>query len=184
MLKHEIDRLFTAKVAEYLSNGYWLNPDTMGGSQGEIAKVDLSNGKEVIRILLNRQDAFMEGTQVSLKVGRNTDKLSGSMFDTIWHEHLEILEERTFCEVSRNFYVDPEEYPAIRDKRFARYMNRQAVPADLGEKAKEIVLPFVRRQSKCRRAKLSDIENVRKSVNRGGKTVYTVQVKGRTYLIH
>ena len=184
MFKHEIDRLFTEKVAEYLSKGYWLNPDTMGGSQGEIAKVDLNNGQEIIRVLLDRKTTFMDGTQVSLKVGRNTDKLYGSTFDTIWHEHLEILEERTFCEVARNFYVTPDEYPAIREKRFARYAQRQPTPVDLGEKAKEIVLPFVRRQSKCKRAKLSDIENVRKSVNRGGKTVYTAQVKGRTFLIH
>ena len=184
MFKHEIDRLFTEKVTEYLSKGYWLNLNTMGGSQGEIAKVDLNNGQEIIRVLLDRKTTFMNETQVRLKVGRNTDTLYGSTHDTIWNENLEILEERTFCEVAQNFYVTPDEYQAIREKRSARRESRQPASIDLGEKAKEIVLPFVRRQSKCKRAKLSDIESVRKSVNRRGKALYTVQAKGQTFLIH
>ena len=182
MLKHEIDRLFTAKVTEYVSKGYYVHTRTMGGSQGEVAHIDLTNGVELLRVLLDRQFDIDTGDQIVLRVGRNAEALNS---DTIWNHRLETLEERAFSKVSKNYYVAPEEYPAIRAKRLARYAARDnAACVDLGEKAKEIVLPFVRRQSKCKRAKLSDIENVRKSVNRGGKTIYTAQVKGKTYLIH
>ena len=44
MKKQAIREAFTQKVSELLAQGYTLFPDTMSGHQGEIAKVDLSNG--------------------------------------------------------------------------------------------------------------------------------------------
>lgn len=41
----------SVKVAEYLSKGFILNP-TMGGSQGEILKVDLTNDEITYRIVV------------------------------------------------------------------------------------------------------------------------------------
>ena len=184
MFKHEIDRLFTEKVAEYLGKGYRIHTSTMGGSQGEIAHIDLTNGVELLRILLDRHFSFDSGDHLVLLVGRNVELLN-SVTMTVWNHRLEVMEEQTFCKVGENFYVSPEEYPAIREKRSARYKGRDnAVCVNLGEKAKEIVLPFVRRQSKCKRVKLSDIQNVSKSVNYSGKPIYTVQVKGLTFFIH
>jgi len=45
-----INRKFTEVVSEWIGKGYAFNTATMGGSQGEIAKVDLTDGKEIIRI--------------------------------------------------------------------------------------------------------------------------------------
>ena len=41
MNQNDINRAFTEKVTELLSRGYQIYPGTMGGSQGEIAHVDL-----------------------------------------------------------------------------------------------------------------------------------------------
>ena len=184
MFKQEIDRMFTAKVTEYLNKGYRFHTDTMGGSQGEIAKVDLTNGAEIIRVLLEDKFEPMGGERVAITVGRNTDRLRGDTSDTIWNDNLEILEERAFCKVSRNFYVTPEEYPAIWEKRLARREARgeRWGNEELGESAKAIVLPFVRRQPKCKRVKACDIERVCKSRN-NGRLTYSVKVKGQIFRI-
>ena len=52
MKKHEIEAIFTAKVQEYIAKGYTISTTTMSGHQGEIAKIDVTNGEELIRILL------------------------------------------------------------------------------------------------------------------------------------
>lgn len=48
----DINQKFTAKVAEYIAKGYTINTATMSGSQGEVAHVDLTDGKQVVRVLL------------------------------------------------------------------------------------------------------------------------------------
>ena len=47
----DINQNFTAKVAEYIAKGYTINTATMSGSQGEVAHVDLTDGKQVVRVL-------------------------------------------------------------------------------------------------------------------------------------
>lgn len=183
MFKNEIDRLFTEKVKAYLSKGYEIHTGTMNGSQGEIAKVDLTNGDEVIRILL--EHAFsLKGNPVAVKVGRNTGSLRGSTWDSIWNHKLEVLEEATFYKIADNYYVAPEEYEAIYEKHWTRMkLAERKNVIELGEAAKEIVLPFVRRQPKCKSVKLRDIERVCKSVRKDGVT-YSVTVKGKTFRLH
>lgn len=46
----DINQKFTAKVAEYIAKGYTINIATMSGSQGEVAHVDLTDGKQVVRV--------------------------------------------------------------------------------------------------------------------------------------
>lgn len=38
----DINRKFTAAVSSYMMQGYTLNSSTMGGSQGEVAHIDLT----------------------------------------------------------------------------------------------------------------------------------------------
>lgn len=42
MKKQDIRNIYTQKVTELLNQGYTIFPDTMGGSQGEIAHIDLT----------------------------------------------------------------------------------------------------------------------------------------------
>lgn len=52
-----INKRYTAIVAEHMAKGYTINTRTMTGSQGDYAHIDLTNGTEVIRIMV---DTFHE----------------------------------------------------------------------------------------------------------------------------
>ena len=113
MNQNDINRAFTEKVAELLSRGYQIYPGTMGGSQGEIAHVDLYRGDEIIRVLLDHSAGRGEKPDgVRLIVGRNTDRIRMNCFDTlgntIWNNRLEILSEIEFCQIGENYYTDAE----------------------------------------------------------------------------
>ena len=54
MKKQDIRRIYTQKVTELLTQGYTIYPDTMNGSQGEIAHIDLTDGNEIVRVLLEK----------------------------------------------------------------------------------------------------------------------------------
>ena len=76
MNQNDINRAFTEKVTDLLSRGYQIYPGTMGGSQGEIAHVDLYKGDEIIRVLLDHSAGRGEKPDgFRLVVGRNTDRI-------------------------------------------------------------------------------------------------------------
>lgn len=50
----DINKRYTEIVSEYMAAGYTLNSSTMSGSQGEIASIDLTDGKAIIRVLVSR----------------------------------------------------------------------------------------------------------------------------------
>ena len=110
MTREDINRVFTEKVIDLIAQGYQIHTDFMSGSQGEIAKVDLSNGTEILRVFLDsRLGIDLDGySGLRIVVGRNTDK--GGV---IWNDHLEILSETKFFLVSANSYMTPEEANAI-----------------------------------------------------------------------
>lgn len=41
----DINRKFTETVSSYIAQGYIINTASMSGSQGEVAHIDLTNGK-------------------------------------------------------------------------------------------------------------------------------------------
>lgn len=186
MFMKDIEKLFTDKVNEYLSNGYIFHCTTMSGNQGEIAKVDLYKGDDVIRILLDShfQQVDMLDSYVSLVVGRNTDKLYGTTIDTIWSYRLDVIEEQRFYSVGRDkrFYVSMEEAEKCEQKRSDRYYaswmsDRQILP----EKANRIVWSFMKRQYDCKTIRLNQIEQVYKKVRSDGKVWYYVKAKGKVF---
>ena len=88
MKKQDIRNAYTQKVTELLNQGYTIFPDTMNGSQGEIAHIDLTNGSEIIRVLLERglcwshiSDGF-HGDVVTLTVDQGTDKVTDRSRET------------------------------------------------------------------------------------------------------
>ena len=42
MLRKDIENFYTDTIKDYLNKGYRIYYSTMGGSQGEIAKIDLT----------------------------------------------------------------------------------------------------------------------------------------------
>lgn len=195
MFRKDIENLYTDTVREYLDNGYRIYYSTMGGSQGEIAKIDLTNDKEIIRILLeSKNECYMDNpidlNYFAIIVGRNTDKLIGdTFFDTIWNGHLELISELRIYKIGRkdnSFFGTKQEaidamlkyYERLKFRSFDWVEERVELNSD---EAKKIVLPFVKRQYKCKSATVKDIEKIEKIIHKNGKVYYMVQVKGKRY---
>lgn len=173
----QINRRFTEKVAEMLSQGYIMNATTMGGSQGEIAKVDLTDGKKIIRVMLSTEhdwerigDRFYTFDKVILTIGTNTDKVrihgSDRFCDTIWNQHLADIVTEEFYQIGRrgNWYGTKEEAIAQQDKAMERLDLENGGKDITSEAAARIVLPFIRRQPRCKSVTVGDIEKIEKKV--------------------
>lgn len=198
-----INRRYTEVIAEWMAKGYTINTATMGGSQGEVGKIDLTDGKEIIRVMLDSfgkpcekiGDRYYHMEGVDLIVGRVTDKVTPNGSDTwenIWNEHLEILASEKFYEIGRarrsreKWYGTRDEAIAQQNKSSARYSGRyNPEREELSEAAKEIVLPFVRRQPRCKTVKASEIESITKHhiESRTGKRYikYTIKARGQVF---
>lgn len=101
----DINQKFTAKVAEYIAKGYTINTATMSGSQGEVAHVDLTDGKQVVRVLLDsftEYDSFNSLSGLEIVVGAPADKVvpyDTARHNTIWNNRLEVIESERFYEI-------------------------------------------------------------------------------------
>ena len=108
-----LNALFTKTVAEYMAKGYSFNTATMGGSQGELGKVDLTDGFDLIRILLEggtehgktETGEWYWLRRVKLIVGKCTDEGVLSVLDerdtwaTVWNDKLEVIREENWYEI-------------------------------------------------------------------------------------
>lgn len=95
----DINREFTAAANSYMAQGYYINAGTMGGSQGEVAHIDLTNGTEIIRVLLTTFNNYLGTEGVELIVGRVKDDI----------DQLEIFGEREYIETSKPKSMPGEE---------------------------------------------------------------------------
>lgn len=98
----DINQEFSAAVAEYMSKGYSINTGTMDGSQGEVAHIDLTNGEEIIRVLLTYNFIPWPEKEYTIIVGRvlsvTTPNLRTHDAETIWNNELEIISSVTYTE--------------------------------------------------------------------------------------
>lgn len=95
----DINREFTAAASSYMAQGYYINAGTMGGSQGEVAHIDLTNGTEIIRVLLTTFNNYLGTEGVELIVGRVKDDIKPNQEDrrsTVWNERLEVISSKKF----------------------------------------------------------------------------------------
>ena len=205
----EINARFTEKVAEYMAKGYTINTATMNGSQGELGKVDLTNGREIIRVLLDDfgtpctriEHRFYSFDGVKLIVGRVTDDVipnSQSTWQTVWNNRLEVLYREEYYQIGREkrggvkWYGSKVEAMAQQDKQWKRYKARDVGDRiELPEAFREVVLPFVRRQPRCKSVRISEIKRVTKVLayhteNHHFKEYarYTVEVRGQSFRLH
>lgn len=188
----EINQKFTAKVAEYIAEGWYFNAGTMNGSQGEVAKVDLTDGNRVLRIMIAKEhgygDFWYDG--YALVVGFAEDKIKANDSDTwqtVWNNRLEVIFKETYYRAGvdgrADWYVTEDEARANYEKMVARHKNRVEVDkdTDLGEAGAKIVLPFVKKQYRCGRAKVADIKVVKKVCD--GENRWYVSYKNHTWTL-
>lgn len=186
----DINKRFTEIVAEYIGKGYIINSSSMRGSQGETAKVDLTNGTEIIRVMIN---SFNEWDEISLEgeeiiVGRAHDDVAphdSGCFNTIWNGNLEVLTCERFYTIgahrtSKEIYGTKAEAEAVARLRYARWIARHSIqePVDMTDKAVEIAKRIIRRQFGVKRICEADV----RVIKRDG--VYTVKYRNWTYRLH
>lgn len=137
MKMNEINKIYSDKVAEYLAKGYTIHPVSMGGSQGEICKIDLYKGDELIRIWMSDEscrwsdpNCYREGYR-AISVGKwmYPTSMSDRYNDTVWYKELEVLEEIRFYPINNGkCYIDDLQVALnIQNLRRSRYRDKSYV---------------------------------------------------------
>lgn len=167
----DINRKFTAAASNYMAQGYYINTGTMRGSQGEVAHLDLTNGTEIIRVLLTSFSNYHGTEGVELIVGRVKEDIKPNKedrWDIVWNERLEVISSEKFYRLNRHrvqdeFYGTEEEANAAEEKRFDRYKNRRCNDStvDVTEKAAPVVKKYIHEKFGVRRVKMDDIKVIK-----------------------
>ena len=104
----DINKKFTELTAEYIAKGYTFNSATMSGQQGEIAKVDLTNGVEIIRIVLDDFHTYdeleLDGVRVAaLRCAGDITPNAYGCHQTIWTDNCEVIFEEKFYALGEKY---------------------------------------------------------------------------------
>lgn len=188
-MKSQIIRTqYTQKVTELLNQGYTIFPDTMAGSQGEIAHIDLAKGSEIIRVLLTKDCSWRDdfyGDVITLTVGRAAPETRVRLWDgTVWNNRLETLFEIKWAEISRrdDWYTDMEEGKRIEALRYTRRRAREIrIREDLGDAYKSVALRWLRNQPRMKSCKLADIEKMVRVIDDKGTRRFEITARGNRY---
>lgn len=129
----DIEKVFSEKVQEYMEKGFTIHVGSMCGSQGEIAKVDLSDGTDVYRVYLYSDMARDNEHKLKtydvcvLAVEKHEGKANTNLrgYDTIWNGRGEVVEKITWFKVSDRAYVSSEEIKEISALRWKRWKSRE-----------------------------------------------------------
>lgn len=198
----EINKRFTEIVNKYLNDGYYFNTSTMSGHQGEIVKADLTNGKDIIRIFIEshyNQEFKIYGDRctsdtINIVVGRYTDTNCVTPNDipnnlnTIWNNSLEIIKEEVFYAIGRysNWYGTADEAYKRHNIAFDRWRNNvesNCVDYTDNDKAKSIVLKYLKKKKGFKSVKLSDITRIYRIYKKSGGVRYEVTARGHFIVI-
>lgn len=177
----EINRKYTEKVAEYIGAGWSVNCGTMRGSQGEVAKVDLTDGKKIVRVMLNK---IYNGYRIIVGYASETLRPNGFSGRTLWNSELDVIFEEAFYRPGLNsavdWFVTKSESEACREKMWDRFHERYVDNRrkDVTERCAPVVLSFVRRQHRCKSAKLADVTVYRESYGK-----YRVYYKDKSWIL-
>ena len=195
MKKQDIRNIYTQKVTELLNQGYTIFPDTMNGSQGEIAHIDLTDGSQILRVLLERGlcwshtgDGFC-GDVVTLTIGRAAaDAWVGEHWDgTIWNNRLAKIFEISWAEVNgrgEGWYIGLDDAAFIGHIRMERYRNRPTgTREELGTAYKSAVLKWVKKQPCMKTCRLDDIEEMERVTDKDGNRRFEIQAKGQRFTL-
>ena len=187
----DINRRFTEIVAEWMAKGYTINTASMSGSQGETAKIDLTDGKEIIRILVDRFSdyaAHVEGVEIIVGKALDADVRpnSNDNWATLWNSQLEVLQHERFFKTGESRfggarYGTEAEAKAVAALRFKRYITKETTNKHeiSSDKAMEIAKHIIRREFGVKRIIEADVSIFKR--NDADGTSYCVSYRNKTY---
>lgn len=203
MNRNDISAVFTEKVNALMAEGYILNPATMTGSQGEVAKVDLRKGDDLLRVCMETKRDWDGGCMlldyIAIYVGRCTDPscldhgFGGLSGRTVWNHELQVIDEVKFAIIGENYFTTVEEGMKIAEKRRERILAREAYGTTAQEltadDAKRIALKFIKRQPRMRSCKVEDIKKVERLTCRENRrsapafSGYRITARGKDFYL-
>ena len=186
MTKNDIRSIYTQLVSDLLAKGYQIHPETMGGSQGEMAHIDLTNGSEILRVLIETHGGYGDsyGDLLTIRVGRCTEPIT-SHWHIIWNNKLETLSEIKLAKISETFYTTPEEGMQMAELRWKRWCDRKCNDGkELGDAYKSVALRWLRRQPRMKTCRLEDIDRMIRRTRSDGTACFEIEAKGKTFYLH
>ena len=197
MKKQDIRNEYTRKVAELLNQGWTIFPDTMSGTQGEIAHIDLTDGSEIRRVLLERDMVWehrdgtgYRGDVIRLTVGKaGKNTWVGDRWDgTIWNQHLEPIFQIEWAWLNEGrkgeWYTTIEEGAQVSHLRWERHKARATAKREaLGDAFKSAALKWIRKQPRMKSCRPEDIEKVERVWDDNGRRSLEITAKGKRYTL-
>lgn len=174
----EINKRYTEIVSEYMAAGYTLNSATMTGSQGEIASIDLTDGKEILRVLVTRFNdcgdcCTYEGVDIIVGRAGERDMVTpndDNNWHTLWNDHMEVVRQERFYQVGESrrggkFYGTKEEAEAAYKVRMQRYKDKRErkTPAAPSPRMLEIARRIVKERLGVKRVSMDDVKLAKNS---------------------
>ena len=189
MKMKDIKAAATKIVSIYIGWGYTLS-ETMSGHQGELLKVDLTNGMEIIRVLIDdRRHYFDKLDEVAIEVRRYVfGKDIRNEKSNVWNSQGELIAESVYYKLARyyegDWYTDnkDEAESALELKNTRRDIKYSSSKSGVytDNKRKSVVLGYVKSQPRCKSKKVSDIESVAKDGN-----TYRINMRnGSVFTLH
>jgi len=196
ILANEIRTAFTNKVNEYLAKGMEINVGTMSGTSGEISRIDVTDGKYIYRIKLDRDymkvaenDYDFRTHTVNLTVEKFENKRAPALdtFAILWGGEGELVEEKIWYSIDdRKAFVDTIEnakrHIELREARLqARRNDRREVVTDPARLA--LIYKLVKKQ---RGYATTPKKNILKVTREGNRyyVYFTADSKKRALYIH
>lgn len=187
----DVNKTYTEIIGDYISRGYWVYTKTMAGHQGEIAKIDLTNGKRIIRVRIDKKyHSRIEGLE-NLWLGTDVLRIVVVEYDnfrteTLWNNEGTVINEFNWYQVGRKniAYVDNlEEYIDIANKTLNRF---ELKPIDYGNHGRKLlnynadtIIKIVNGRKGFKSCKKKDIKSVERY-----KNGYYIRMEGKSDAIY
>lgn len=190
MKMENINKVYTEIISDYISKGYWFYTKTMAGHQGEIAKIDLTNGKHIIRIRIDKKyKSRIEGVE-NLWLGTDVLRIVIVEYDnfrteTLWNDDGTVINEVKWYQVGRKniAYTDNlEEYIDIATKTQNRF---ELKPIDYGNHGRKLnynadtIIKIVNGRKGFKSCKKKDIKSVERY-----KNGYYIRMEGKSDAVY
>lgn len=193
----EINKKFTEAIAGYITEGYTFNTATMGGSQGERARVDLTNGTEIVTIYLTQfaewgDGCSLKGWELVVAHPNEQDELipnDRSDCRILWLSHVETISVERFYQLGHDddWFMTREEAIIAVKKSYERFNNK---PRTYGTRTTELTSPKALQLAKQylinrrvgKRIDMSQLK-VKKRIEKPRVQFYIVY-KGQYYWLH
>lgn len=198
MKRIELDKVFTEKVNEYLMKGYVISTESMRGSQGETAKIDLIKGSELIRVWMNKESKWSirdeeynkwHGDMMVIRVSRWSHPAHLAYTHTVWMSDLETIEEDIYYKVwtyRNEWYVDTiEEAESILALQHERHTRREFLRNTLTDitspNSQEIARRYLISHGHYQRVSMDQIQVIREGNKDTTHHGYRIRYKGTNY---